>query len=162
MLAVEEAAIVAGLHQFDEAQGYGASAHEIERVGQCALGVAAQQKGVDFNVAEAFGQDVVERAQDVSAFAFAGDFEEYVRVEAVDADVEFVQSGAAVLGEQFAEPESVGGEGDAFYFRLGAAGGDDVGQVAPEGGGLELLGQPFLCKSKLTTTTTHQLQRARI
>ena len=26
----------------------------------------------------------------------------------------------------------------------------------------KLLGQPFLCKSKLTTTTTHQLQRARI
>ena len=42
VLAVEEAAVVAGLHQFDEAQGYGALAHEIERVGQRALGVAAQ------------------------------------------------------------------------------------------------------------------------
>ena len=51
----------------------------------------------------------------MAAFLFAGDFEEGFGVEAVDADVEFVQSGGAVLGEQFAEPESVGGEGDVLY-----------------------------------------------
>ena len=70
----------------------------------------------------------------MAAFLFAGDFEEGFGVEAVDADVEFVQSGAAVLGEQFAEPESVGGEGDVLDFGLCTAGGDDVGQVVAQGG----------------------------
>ena len=134
VLAVEEAAVVAGLHQFDEAQGYGALAHEIERVGQRALGVAAQQQGVDFDVAEAFGQDVVERAQDVGAFALAGDFEEYVRVEAVDTDVNFVQSGSAVGWEELRQSESVGGKCHVFNQRVDFAHGDDVGQIAAQGG----------------------------
>lgn len=70
----------------------------------------------------------------MAAFLFAGDFEEGFWIEAVDADVEFVQTGGAVLGEQFAEPESVGGKGDVLDFGLRSAGGNDVGQVAAQGG----------------------------
>ena len=80
----------------------------------------------------------------MAAFLFAGDFEEGFWVEAVDADVELVQSGGAVLGKQFAEPESVGGEGDVPDFGLCAAGGNDVGQVAAQGG-LSARDEDFAC-----------------
>ena len=38
------------------------------------------------------------------------------------------------MGKQFAEFEGVGGEGDVLDLGLCAAGGDDVGQVAAQGG----------------------------
>ena len=47
-------------------------------------------------------------------FAFAGDFKESISVEAVDADVEFVQTGGAVGGKQLGEFEGVGGQRQMF------------------------------------------------
>jgi len=93
VLAVEEAAVVAGLHEFDEAEGYGAGFDVGEGVGQGLPGVLAQQQGVDFDAVKAGIEDGFEVAQDVAAFVFAGDFLEGVGVEAVDADVEFVEAG---------------------------------------------------------------------
>ena len=134
VLVVEEAFVAAGLHQFYEAQDDGAGFDEGECVGEGGFGVFAQQQGVGFDGGEALFQHGVYIALDVEAFVFAGDFAEGFGIEAVYADVDFVQPCGAVGGEEPAEAVGVGGEGDAFYFRLGAAGGDDVGQVAPEGG----------------------------
>ena len=68
------------------------------------------------------------------AFVFAGDAAEHVGAEAVQTDVDFVQACGAVPGKMFAQTVGVGGERDAADFGTGAAGGDNVGQVAAQSG----------------------------
>ena len=146
MLAVEIARIVARLHQLYEAKGNGMGFDIRQRIGQRGFGVFAQQKGVDFDV-EARGKNAVHIAQNIEAFVFARDFAESFGVEAVDADVDFVQPCGAVGGKQLVQTVGVGGKRDVFDFGLGAAGGDNVGQVAPQRGFTAR--QPYFARAAL-------------
>ena len=133
MLAVEIAQIVARLHQFDKAQGNRVGFDICQRIGQRGFGMLAQQQGVDFDL-ETRGKNAVHIAQNVEAFVFARDFAEGFGMEAVDADVDFVQPGSAVGGKQLVQTVGIGGERDVFDFGLGAAGGNNIGQVATQRG----------------------------
>ena len=145
MLAVEIAQIVARLHQFDKAQGNRVGFDICQRIGQRGFGIFAQQQGVDFDL-ETRGKNAVHIAQNVEAFVFARDFAESFGVEAVDA-VDFVQPCGAVGGKQLVQTVGVGGKRDVFDFGLGAAGGNNIGQVAPQRGFAAR--QPYFARAAL-------------
>jgi hypothetical protein len=92
MMAGEEIVVFGRLHQFDEANGDGAVAHETRPVVESRLGRFAQQDGVDLDGGEALLKGAVEPRQNLAQFVVAGDPMKNLRIDGVDAEVDVGQS----------------------------------------------------------------------
>src|SRR5690606_1043116 len=129
VVAFEELEVVAGAHQFDEADGDVALAQVVEPARQFVVVAPAQQHCVELDRIEAQAKRHFHALGDLGETVMAGDRAEALRVQRIQADVEGRQAGLAPLAHMARQQGAVGGDGDAADAGHGGHRGDDRQQV---------------------------------
>ena len=147
VVALEVGEVVAGAHQFDEAQADVALAQVVQPHRQLVVVEALQQHRVELDRLEAEAPCQLDPAQDFIQAVVAGDGVEALAVQRIHADVEVGQPGLAPARHPAVEQGAVGGQGDAVDAAHRRRRGDDLRQVAAQAG--FAAGQPQLAQAHI-------------